>query len=150
MQKAWIVGALALVLLMGGLGGGIWIMRQNKPEPYWLELPMREGLSKEEFNEVIKSFHSAVTSDGVVIPTVKELNLTGEWKLAEEPAAAELRKRLYVRKSDVGGRLVIGLQGKRKEAKQTKAIVNHIGALLGRELKQYERQKAATPSAAQP
>lgn len=147
MQKAWIAVSLALVLLVGGLGGGLWVMRQNKPAPFWLELPVREGTSTEDVDRMIAALRVSLTGDEVLRVLVKEAHLVERWKLADEGAAmAELRKRIYVRRADVAGKFIIGVQGKRKEMAATKSVTDQIGKMMAEMLEKQKQRGAQRPA----
>lgn len=151
MQKAWIAISVVLVMLVGGLGGVLWVMRQNKPSPYWLELPVKDGITKEQFDGMLESYRVVMTQKELLQPIVVELKLAQRWKLGDDAAAVEeLRKRVFVRRADIAGKLMIGVQGKRKEQAVTKEIVNHIGQVLSKEIQRQRGTKPAAPPVGNP
>lgn len=127
MRKWLIPGIVAFVLLLGGAGFGIHILKQNRPAPFWVEIPMRLPTDGVQLEKLEKDLRQRVSSDDVIIPVVREMDLARRWNLpGEEAAVAELRRRVFVQFKD-SGFLKIGLQGKRKEMATTSEVAKKLG-----------------------
>lgn len=127
MRKWLIPGIVAFVLLLGGAAFGIRTLKQNRPAPFWVEIPMRLPADGAQLEKLEKDLRQRVQSDEVLVPVVRESDLARRWNLPDEQAAvAELRRRVFVQFKD-GGFLKIGLNGKRKETAITSEVAKKLG-----------------------
>ena len=127
MRKWLIPGIVAFVLLLGGAAFGIRTLKQNRPAPFWVEIPMRLPADGAQLEKLEKDLRQRVQSDEVIVSVVRESDLARRWNLPDEQAAvAELRRRVFVQFKD-GGFLKIGLNGKRKEMAITSEVAKKLG-----------------------
>jgi hypothetical protein len=127
MRKWLIPGIVAFVLLLGGAAFGVRTLKQNRPAPFWVEIPMRLPADGAQLEKLEKDLRQRVQSDEVIVPVVRESDLARRWNLPNEQAAvAELRRRVFVQFKD-GGFLKIGLNGKRKEMAITSEVAKKLG-----------------------
>ncbi|HEY8961105.1 MAG TPA: hypothetical protein VIM57_02805 [Luteolibacter sp.] len=118
---------MAFVLLLGGAAFGIRTFKQNRPAPFWVKISVRLPPDGEQLEKLEKEIRQRAQSDEVIGPVVRELDLARRWNLpSEEMAAAELRRRMFVRFQG-GDVLEIGLNGKRKEMTTTSEIAKKLG-----------------------
>jgi hypothetical protein len=127
MRKWLIPGIVVVVLLLGGAAFGIHTLKQNRPAPFWVEIPIRLPSDGAQLEKLEKDLRQRVQSDDVIIPVVREMDLARRWNLPGEDAAiTELRRRVFVQFKDTGF-LKIGLQGKRKEMATTSEVAKKLG-----------------------
>jgi len=127
MRKWLIPGIVAFVLLLGGAVFGIHVLKQNRPAPFWVKIPVRLPADGEQLEKFEKDLRQRVQSDDFLLPVVRELDLARRWNLPGDQAAlAELRRRVFVRfqGADV---LELGLNGKRKEMATTSEVAQKLG-----------------------
>lgn len=127
MRKWLIPGIVAFVLLFAGAAFGIRTIKQNRPAPFWVRIPVRLPADGAQLEKLEKDIRQRVQSDEVILPVVRELDLARRWSLpGEDAAVAELRRRVFVRfqGADV---LEIGLNGKRKEMATTSEVAKKLG-----------------------
>lgn len=127
MRKWLIPGIVAFVLLLGGGAFGIHVLKQNRPAPFWVKIPVRLPADGAQLEKLEKDIRQRVQSDEILVPVVRELDLARRWSLPGEDAAlAELRRRVFVR-FQAAGVLEIGLNGKRKEMATTSEVAKKLG-----------------------
>lgn len=127
-MRKWLIPAIvAFVLLLGGAAFGIRIIKQNRPAPFWVEIPIKLPSDGAQLEKLEKDLRQRVLSDDIIIPVTREMDLARRWNLpGEQAAVAELRRRVFVQFKDAGF-LKIGLNGKRKEMTTTSEIAKKLG-----------------------
>lgn len=127
MRKWLIPGIVAFVLLLGGAAFGIRIIKQNRPAPFWVEIPIKLPSDGAQLEKLEKDLRQRVLSDDILVPVVREMDLARRWDLpGEQAAVAELRRRAFVQFKDTGF-LKIGLNGKRKDMATTSEVAKKLG-----------------------
>ena len=125
MQRWIAVSLIVLVLLIGGAGYGYWAVRQNRPYPVWVPLPINPEAPVAMREESARMLKSKLGEREVLIKVSKDLGLPRKWHLAtDEDAAAELGRRLFVDATEVT--INIGMAGKKKEKALTGEIVTRL------------------------
>lgn len=133
MQRWIVLGVVAMMLALGGAYAGYKTYQSNRPGPIWVPLTIRPDLEKEKRDQTCESLKAYVMDDARVLAVVRDLELARIWSLdSEEDAAAELKRRIFVRQGRAGGpfgdapAINVGVQGKQKEKPMTKRIVERI------------------------
>lgn len=123
-MKKWIVlGMVAMFLVLGGGVAGLWVYRQNRPQPIWVPIPMNAEVPLAKRTEIAADLKKSLLKPGVLIQVSKDLGLRQLMDMATDEAAAnELAQRLFVDVGEAtaptGGSvpsLNIGVKGKRKD-----------------------------------
>jgi len=127
-MRKWLIPAIvAFVLLLGGAAFGIRIIKQNRPAPFWVEIPMKLPADGVQLEKLEKDIRQRVLADDILVPVVREMDLARRWNLpGEQAAVAELRRRAFVQFKDTGF-LKIGLNGKRKDMATTSEVAKKLG-----------------------
>lgn len=133
MQRWIVLGAVAMVLFLGGSYAGYKVYQQNRPGPIWVPLPIRADLGKAEREDACNKLKTVLTQETNILAVVKDLNLMQEWGLDSEAAAAdELKRRIFVRQGRAQTELGevpsidVGIQGKQKEKPMTGKILMRV------------------------
>ena len=127
-MRKWLIPAIvAFVLLLGGAAFGIRVIKQNRPAPFWVQIPMKLPSDGAQLDKLEKDLRQRVLADDILVPVARELDLARRWNLpGEDAAVAELRRRVFVR-FQTSGFLEIGLTGKRKEMATTSEVAKKLG-----------------------
>lgn len=142
MQRWIVIGAVAMILLLGGGGFAYWNYKQNLPNPVWVPLPTKPEMTDGQREKFAKELKAKLIEPETLTKISKELNLAQKWKMAsDETAAAEISKRLFVRPGEADlptGRIPsmnIGVDGPRKDAAVSGEIalrlMEEVRTLLG-------------------
>lgn len=139
------------VLVFGGGAYGYWTLRQNRPFPMYVPLPMNPQSSVEQRKEIAKELKTRLSDKALLVKVSKDLGLKGKWNLATDEAAAdEILKRLYVETSQqdtasgATPTMNIGIDGVKKEREVTGAIstrlMDDVQKILGVDFKTGKAQ----------
>ena len=102
MQRWIILGGVALLLAFGS-GFGFWTIRQNRPYPVWVPLPLNPEFSVQQRVEISKELRKKLAEPEILIQISKDLKLPERLGVASDEAAAnEIAKRLFVDIGEVG------------------------------------------------
>ena len=121
-MQRWIAAAVVAMILMGvGAFYGRKIYHENAAAPVWVPLPI-DQLPPDKVDSVVKELKTKLSEDAVLLQVSKDLSLPVQWHLPGDPqAAAEVRKRLFVRIGEMDAKLgkvpaiLVGVNGKTKE-----------------------------------
>lgn len=122
MQRWIVLGVVAMVLAAGGAALGYRAYKQSRPHPVWVPMPVNPELTGEKRDELAKDLKVKLGTSEKLTQISKDLNLTKEWALASDAAAAdELKRRLFVNSGEMAGKMGmipsinVGVSGKEKE-----------------------------------
>lgn len=111
-----------MVLAAGGAALGYRTYKQSRPHPVWVPMPVNPELTGEKRDELAKDLKVKLGTSEKLTQICKDLNLTNEWALASDAAAAdELKRRLFVNSGEMAGKMGmipsinVGVSGKAKE-----------------------------------
>lgn len=118
------------------LGGGYFAYRtikQNRPHPIWVPVPINPQLPISKRDEIINTLLKKLRDPDILQKVSKDLNLTRRMNLpTDQEVAAELDKQLFVRAGDMDtpmGKVPsihIGLKGKAKNTALTGEIAMRL------------------------
>lgn len=122
-MQRWIVwGVVAMMLLCGGGVFAYWTIKQNRPYPVWVPLPINPELTLERRNEIAKDLKGRLLKMEVLLQISRDLRLPVKMHQPSDDAAAqEVGSRLFVNVGEADGQfgkipsINIGVYGKRKE-----------------------------------
>lgn len=131
MQRWIIAGVIVVFLLLGGGYFGLRTVRQNRPHPVWVPVPIRTDLPIAKRDELIKELKARLSEPAVLEQVSKDLGLADHFDFAsDKEAAADLNKRLIVRAGEMPqGRVPaihVGFSGKAKDARLTEKTVMRL------------------------
>lgn len=133
MQRWIVIGVVLVAVLLGGGIYGYKTYQANLPGGIWVPIPIPVDMTREVRESERERFYRLATDDELVLTVATELKLAREWSLAtDEQAAAELKRRVFVRPGNTGPKLGnqpslnIGVHGKRKEVAVTTRIVKRM------------------------
>lgn len=110
------VGAIVLILLVGGAGFGIFWTKMNKPMERWVAYPLTPFPQVEQRQAWVDEWAEIGEQDGVLRAVVLNEKLVDRWGLANEDSAVEqLRERSFVDLSKDTETMRVGISGIRKE-----------------------------------
>lgn len=124
MQRWILLGLVAAVILAIAGGGGIWWMRQNRPDQQWVPMPVNAAATSEERKETIEDLERILKQESVLLKIVKELSLQSRWDCkSEQEAVDRLKSSMFVREGEFRNPMTqetfvsidIGVKGKQKE-----------------------------------
>ena len=118
---------------MGGAFVGYRTIKQNRPHPIWVPIPINPELPIAKRDEIIKTLKENLSQPTVLEKVSHDLSLPTKLKLPNDQAVAnELKKRLFVRPGDMdtpNGKipsLHIGFNGKVKEQALTSEMAMRL------------------------
>ena len=133
MQRWIVLGLVAMVLVLGGAAFGYRTYQQNRPQPMWVALPIKPGISIEQQDEIAGKLRDKVSEKEVLLQIATELDLAQKWNLGSPALAAdELAKRLFIRNGEMAGpngpvpSINIGVEGKSKEKETSGKIAMRL------------------------
>lgn len=123
MQRWIVIGAVAVLLVLGGGGFAYRTYKQNRPEPIWVPLPLNPELPAEKRTEVAAELKKSLMKPAVLIQVSKDLGLPKILGVTTDEAAAnEVAQRMFVDVGEAdaatGGKVPsinIGIKGTRKD-----------------------------------
>lgn len=133
MQRRIVAGVIALLLVLGGLGFGLWTYKQNRPYPVWIAMPVNPELPTENREKLVKELKNRLEEGASLARVSKDLALANTWALkSDDEAVAELKKRLIVNSSEGNlgkGKpptINVGIRGKNKEKELSGKIASRL------------------------
>ena len=97
MQRWIVIGVVAMILAMGGAVAGYRVIKQNRPSPIWVPMPVNPELPGDKRDEIRKELKGKLKERGLLGNVVKDLGLAKAWGLASDEAAIdELSRRVFV------------------------------------------------------
>ena len=138
MQRWILLGLVAAVILGIAGAGGIWWMRQNRPESQWVPMPVSTDASSEERKDTIQGLERMLKQESVLLKIVKDLSLQSRLNCKSEQEAVDLLKNsLFVREGEFRNpttqetftTIDIGMSGKSKQ----RALLGEIAMRLAKE-----------------
>ena len=133
MQRWIVLGAVSMILLIGGSGFAYWNHKQNLPHPVWVPLPLNPHLSDYKQQEIAQELKAKLSTTEILTLISNDLNLPKKWRLrSNDEAAGELGRRLFVTQGEVASSMGkvpainIGVQGPRKDKGVSEEIANHL------------------------
>lgn len=131
MMQRWIaLGVLTLVLVFGGGYFGYKAYKASRPRPIWVPLTINPELDKQQRDAACTHLKDYVSEEQRLLAIVRDMKLSQVWSLpSENAAAAELKKRIFVRMGSVTTpmgdvpSINVGLHGTQKEKPMTEKIV---------------------------
>jgi hypothetical protein len=122
MQRWILLGAVVMMLVVGGGGFAYWTYRQNRPTPVWVPILVNTELDPVKHEELSKDLKTKLMTPEFLLQVSKDLQLASKWQLPSDQAAAEeIAKRLFVRVGEADtptGRVPsinVGLNGPKKD-----------------------------------
>jgi flagellar basal body-associated protein FliL len=143
MQRWIILGVVAVMLMLGGGAFGYWTLKQNRPYPVYVPIPINDKLSIQQRTDTMKDLRAKLGSKEILSKVSKDLGLASAFHVASEDAAvAELEKRLMVELGTIatqsGGTtpsLNIGVTGVKKDKdlseKITMRLMDDVWKIIG-------------------
>jgi hypothetical protein len=129
MQRWIVLGAVAIVLMLGGGAFVLHVYKQNRPHPVWVPLPINPEVPGDKRKEIAKDLKAKLNQPEILIQVCKELGLAKKWEMASDQAAsAELSMRLFVKVGETASAMGsvpsinVGVSGKVKEKEDSEAI----------------------------
>ncbi len=128
MQRWIVLGAVAIVLMLGGGAFAFHTYKQNRPHPVWVPLPINPELPSDERKKIAKNLKAKLDQPEILLQVCKDLGLTKKWEIGADEAAAELSKRLFVKVGEAASpmgnvpSINVGVSGKNKEKEDSEAI----------------------------
>jgi len=133
MQRWILIGVTAIIFVIGGGGFAFWQMKQNRPQPIWIPLPINAGLPLEQRDAMVKQLKTDLSKKDRLVQISKDLGLTRKLHLAtDDDVAVVLSQRLFVKVGEVTKStgtiptVDIGVDGVRKEAKVSEEIAKRL------------------------
>ncbi|NJR41697.1 MAG: hypothetical protein HC767_02545, partial [Akkermansiaceae bacterium] len=87
MQRWIILGVVAMMLVLGGGAFGYWTLRQNRPHPVYVPMPMNEKLSIQQRTDTMKEVRAKLGSKEILSKVSKDLDLVNKLNVFSEDAA---------------------------------------------------------------
>lgn len=140
MQRWILLGLVAVIILFSAAAGGVWYMRQNRPDAQWIPMPINATATVEQREQSMEAIRQVVTQERLLLTLVKEHNLQAHWKTGTEyEAVTQLKSVIFVREGEtrhpmtqeVFSTIDVGMKGKRKE----KDILGKIAMRLAAEIR---------------
>lgn len=129
MQRWIVLGAVAVVLMLGGGVFAIHAYKQNRPHPVWVPLPINPELPSDKRKEIAKDLKTKLNQPEILIQVSKDLGLAKKWDMASDQAVAdEIATRLFVKVGETATSMGnvpsinVGVSGKNKEKGDSEAI----------------------------
>jgi hypothetical protein len=108
-------------------------LKQSRPHPVWVPMPINPDLTGERRDELAKNLKQKLTAASIMTEVCNDLNLATQWGLpSTEAAANELSQRIFVTPGEAHGSvgmvpsINVGVTGKEKE----KVLSNQIAMRL--------------------
>ncbi|MDB4504586.1 hypothetical protein N9240_01530 [Akkermansiaceae bacterium] len=125
------VGAIVLMLLVGGAGFAFYNSKMNKPEERWIAVPLG-SMEMPQREQWVGEWASISEDEALLKRVVADQNLVSAWGSGDEAGAvAELRKRKVVDLDKKGESMRVMVRGLRKE----RALLNSSSGVLFKEIK---------------
>jgi hypothetical protein len=143
MQRWIIIGVVGMMLLLGGGAFGYWTLKQNRPYPIYVPLPINDKLSIQQRADTMNNLKEKLSSKEILSKVSTDLGLASAFRVTSEDAAvAELGKRLMVElgttATQSGGTtptLNIGVTGVKKDKalseKITMRLMDDVWKIIG-------------------
>ena len=122
-MQRWIAAGVVVMMLF--FGGGFYAYRtikQNRPHPVWVPLPINPETPSAEGQRIAKELKEKLSDKDLLIQVSKDIGLPAKMGLANDSDAAdELRSRLFVKVGEADSpmgkvpSINIGVSGKAKE-----------------------------------
>lgn len=128
MQRWIVLGAVAIVLMLGGGAFALHAYKQNRPHPVWVPLPINPEVPGDKRKEIAKDLKAKLNQPEILIQVCKDLGLAKKWEMDADQAAAELSMRLFVKVGETASAMGnvpsinVGVSGKVKEKEDSEAI----------------------------
>lgn len=133
MQRWIVIGALVVMLVMGGSAFAWWDHKQNLPAPMWVPLPVRGEFPPAERDQTIKDLNSKLHDPDLLQKVVRDVGLTEEWDVGSEREAVQrLSGVVFVRMGDMQTpqgsvpAVHIGVTGKAKDRELSGKIAERL------------------------
>ncbi|NJM36587.1 MAG: hypothetical protein HC845_01220 [Akkermansiaceae bacterium] len=134
MQRWIILGVVAMMLVLGGGAFGYWTLRQNRPHPVYVPMPMNEKLSIQQRTDTMKEVRAKLGSKEILSKVSKDLDLVNKLNVFSEDAAViELENRLMVELGSTANQsggsaptLNVGVTGVRKDKEISEKIAMRL------------------------
>jgi hypothetical protein len=133
MQRWITAGVLAMVLLVGGGAGALYVYKQSRPYPVWVPMPINPELSVGKRDEIVKELRARLSEQAALIKVSQAVGLAGKWQLAsDEEAARRLGERLFVKLGDADSAIGkvpaihVGVTGTKKERKISEEVAMQL------------------------
>ncbi len=126
------IGAIVIMLLLGGAGFAVYTMKMNKPVERWVAFPLG-GLGEPQRQAWVNEWAAISDDDEILRRVVQKQSIASEWGLSDDGAAiAELRERKVVDLYTDGESMRVMITGTRRELD----FLNKISGVLFQEIKE--------------